>query len=185
MLSFAPAASTAGWLASIATAGSFCLFAENGDDGLPTLTSVSGLSATALPAGAATKAAAAATSSAREGFRMASPPTCRGEELQLDQRRHLGPDSSDDRLSKADRALPGCIRQALRNLRWCLSFHRIVFRSSHPALRQRLPRGGSAHGVPVRVPPVDVKNCSRKPGDQGASRAKRRAVGTGAVPILA
>src|SRR3954470_19073447 len=94
MLSFAPAASTAGWLASIATAGSFCLFAENGDAGLPALTSVSGLNATALPAGPATTAAAA-TSNARKGCRMPSPPTGRGEELQLDQRSHLGPDSSD------------------------------------------------------------------------------------------
>ena len=45
MLSFEPAASTVGWLASIATAGSFCLFAENGELGLPTVTSVSALSA--------------------------------------------------------------------------------------------------------------------------------------------
>jgi len=38
MLSFAPAARTAGWFASIATDGSFCLFSENGDTGLPVLT---------------------------------------------------------------------------------------------------------------------------------------------------
>ena len=41
MLSLAPDASTVGWFASIATAGSFCLFCENGDDGLPTVTSTS------------------------------------------------------------------------------------------------------------------------------------------------
>src|SRR5438445_187246 len=37
-----PAASTVGWLASTARAGSFCLFCENGPVGLPTVTSVSG-----------------------------------------------------------------------------------------------------------------------------------------------
>src|SRR3954452_23137696 len=41
MLSFAPAATMLGCIGSTATAGSFCLFAENGDGGLPTLTSVS------------------------------------------------------------------------------------------------------------------------------------------------
>jgi hypothetical protein len=49
MLSFDPAARTLGWLASTASAGSFCLFAENGDAGLPTVTSVSGLNAPATP----------------------------------------------------------------------------------------------------------------------------------------
>src|SRR3954468_22531054 len=41
MLSFDPAASTFVWLASTATAGSFCLFCENGPVGLPTVTSES------------------------------------------------------------------------------------------------------------------------------------------------
>src|SRR5215210_1910711 len=41
MLSLAPATTTLGWFASIATAGSFCLFCENGPVGLPTDTSVS------------------------------------------------------------------------------------------------------------------------------------------------
>src|SRR5437867_6927095 len=41
MLSLAPAASTFGLCASTASAGSFCLFCENGDGGLPTLTRVS------------------------------------------------------------------------------------------------------------------------------------------------
>ena len=36
-----PAATTSGWPASIATAGSFCLFWENGVGGLPTETRVS------------------------------------------------------------------------------------------------------------------------------------------------
>src|SRR5215470_8279606 len=40
MLSLAPATTIDGLAASIATAGSFCLFCENGDDGLPTVTSV-------------------------------------------------------------------------------------------------------------------------------------------------
>src|SRR5260370_39825840 len=60
MLSLAPATTTDGWLASIATAGSFCLFCENGDTGLPTVTSVPVAggsvtgSATAVPAIAST-----------------------------------------------------------------------------------------------------------------------------------
>src|SRR6266550_7582312 len=41
MLSFAPAATMFGWAASMATAGSFCLFCENGVVGLPTVTSMS------------------------------------------------------------------------------------------------------------------------------------------------
>src|SRR6266511_1479946 len=59
MLSFDPAARTAGWLASTASAGSFCLFCENGVDGLPTETRVSGLSAKATPTIAPTASAAA------------------------------------------------------------------------------------------------------------------------------
>src|SRR5258708_17779318 len=38
MLSLAPATTSDGSCASIATAGSFCLFCENGDVGLPTVT---------------------------------------------------------------------------------------------------------------------------------------------------
>src|SRR5215472_9395836 len=38
--SLAPATTSDGLCASIATAGSFCLFCENGDDGLPTVASV-------------------------------------------------------------------------------------------------------------------------------------------------
>src|SRR5215213_9789468 len=45
--SFAPATTTFGLLGSIATAGSFCLFRGNGELGLPTVTSVSGLKASA------------------------------------------------------------------------------------------------------------------------------------------
>jgi hypothetical protein len=40
MLSLEPATTTDGSWASIATAGSFCLFCENGAVGLPTVTSV-------------------------------------------------------------------------------------------------------------------------------------------------
>ncbi len=47
MLSFEPAASTSSWFASIARAGSFCLFCENGLGGLPTETSRSPGAATA------------------------------------------------------------------------------------------------------------------------------------------
>src|SRR5690348_3385322 len=51
MLSFAPAASTSGCSTSTASAGSFCLFCENGDAGLPTLTRTSAAKAppAALP----------------------------------------------------------------------------------------------------------------------------------------
>ena len=49
MLSFAPAARTAGCAASIATAGSFCLFCENGAAGLPLLTRVLTPAASATP----------------------------------------------------------------------------------------------------------------------------------------
>jgi hypothetical protein len=73
ILSLAPAASTVGCLASIATAGSFCLFCENGDVGLPTVTRVSGLSANAGPAGNTTTAATAAMDSAQTDFRMPPP----------------------------------------------------------------------------------------------------------------
>jgi hypothetical protein len=45
--SFAPAARTFGWLASTATAGSFCLFWENGPAGLPLNTRVSAVAAAA------------------------------------------------------------------------------------------------------------------------------------------
>src|SRR5919109_2041531 len=47
MLSFEPAASTFSCAASIAIAGSFCLFCENGADGLPTVTSRSPVTASA------------------------------------------------------------------------------------------------------------------------------------------
>ena len=39
---------TLGWLASTASAGSFCLFCENGEGGLPLLTSTSGFTALAV-----------------------------------------------------------------------------------------------------------------------------------------
>src|SRR2546422_1023661 len=57
MLSFEPAASTSSLPASIASAGSFCLFCENGLDGLPTETSRSPAAAVA-PGTARTSAAA-------------------------------------------------------------------------------------------------------------------------------
>jgi hypothetical protein len=46
--SLAPAATTLGLWASTATAGSFCLFCENGVDGLPIDTSASGGGGTAV-----------------------------------------------------------------------------------------------------------------------------------------
>ena len=63
MLSLAPATTTFGWFASIAIAGSFCLFCENGLGMLPTVTSES--EPGAAPAiTAMLKASAAATTSA-------------------------------------------------------------------------------------------------------------------------
>lgn len=59
MLSFAPATRMSGWLASTAIAGSFCLFCENGVEGLPTLTSGSPCSATKAIAVAVMKSALA------------------------------------------------------------------------------------------------------------------------------
>src|SRR5215211_3612655 len=64
MLSLEPAASTSSWLASIASAGSFCLFCENGLDGLPTETSRSPGAATA-PGTDSASAAPTAPSSQR------------------------------------------------------------------------------------------------------------------------
>jgi hypothetical protein len=82
MLSLEPAASTLGWLASIATAGSFCLFWEKGVDGLPTVTSVSGLNAAAGPM-ARTRAVTVAnpTSAMRRDSCMAIPPLGSGPGL--------------------------------------------------------------------------------------------------------
>src|ERR687887_603438 len=50
MLSLAPAASTDGSVGSIAIAGSFCLFCENGVGGLPALTRTSCAAAGEAPA---------------------------------------------------------------------------------------------------------------------------------------
>jgi len=62
MLSFAPATTTFGWAGSMATAGSFCLFWENGAAGLPTLTSTE-VSEVATAAGAAANPNAATSGS--------------------------------------------------------------------------------------------------------------------------
>src|SRR5881397_34356 len=82
MLSLAPAARMFGWFASIATAGSFCLFCENGVLGLPTLTRVSGLVAAAGRAAVITNNADA--HSRRDArLNMAQAPFVRGSaELQ-------------------------------------------------------------------------------------------------------
>src|SRR5215216_6859163 len=84
MLSLAPATSTLGWLASTATAGSFCLFWENGLVGLPTVTSVSGLNAAAGPAAMAnTVRAANMGRMMRRCTRTAIPPLGPGLEAAL------------------------------------------------------------------------------------------------------
>src|SRR5215216_6823270 len=84
MLSLAPATSTLGWLASTATAGSFCLFWENGLVGLPTVTSVSGLNAAAGPAAMAnTVRAANMGRMMRRCIRTAIPPLGPGLEAAL------------------------------------------------------------------------------------------------------
>src|SRR2546425_11955651 len=71
MLSFAPAASTFGCAASTASAGSFCLFCENGPEGLPTLTR--GSLPFAAPATATTDAASPAARAAKKPLRMNLP----------------------------------------------------------------------------------------------------------------
>jgi hypothetical protein len=71
MLSLDPAASTSSWFASIATAGSFCLFCENGLGGLPTETSRSPGTPTAL---GTASASAAATAPSSERFLFMGPP---------------------------------------------------------------------------------------------------------------
>jgi hypothetical protein len=75
MLSFEPAASTRPFalgFASIAIAGSFCLFCENGVGGLPVVTSAS-VTVTAAEAGTANKTARAAANNT-EALRMAFSP---------------------------------------------------------------------------------------------------------------
>ena len=67
MLSLAPATATLVWLGSMATAGSFCLFCENGLVGLPMLTRVSW--AAAGPASATTSRAAVNAHSAGRNSR--------------------------------------------------------------------------------------------------------------------
>src|SRR5215211_8103176 len=71
MLSLEPAASTSSWLASIASAGSFCLFCENGLDGLPTETSRSPGAATAP---GTDSASAAPTAPSSQRFLLMSTP---------------------------------------------------------------------------------------------------------------
>src|SRR3954454_22432613 len=75
--SFEPAATTFGLLGSIATAGSFCLFCENGVGGLPTETSTSvggAAEATATPVKAAAAAAAASSTKYVLGLAIVPPP---------------------------------------------------------------------------------------------------------------
>src|SRR5689334_15795110 len=63
ILSFAPATSTSGCATSTASAGSFCLFCENGEVGLPTLTRTSAAKAppAKLPAPVTTDAPSSRT----------------------------------------------------------------------------------------------------------------------------
>src|SRR5215472_13650608 len=89
MLSLEPATTIDGSCASIATAGSFCLFCENGDRGLPTVTGVpvAGL-ADAAPAPISTTnntAAAAANFGVRIG------PPCREQARRNATPSPLGP----------------------------------------------------------------------------------------------
>jgi hypothetical protein len=73
MLSFDPATATEGLLGSTATAGSFCLFCENGDVGLPTVTNESPLGAAPAETGSASaKAAVTAVNPAIEVRRLST-----------------------------------------------------------------------------------------------------------------
>ncbi len=79
MLSLAPAARMLGWAWSTATAGSFCLLAENGLEGLPTDTSVSPpCVAAAGTAWAATTAASRLTVSNVDRIVVRMDPPVRG-----------------------------------------------------------------------------------------------------------
>src|SRR5436190_17489904 len=73
MLSLEPAARMFGWLASTATAGSFCLFCENGVTGLPTVTNASVDAALTGTAGNTSTAAIAARNN-RETRLIQGPP---------------------------------------------------------------------------------------------------------------
>src|SRR6478609_6670054 len=70
--SLEPATSTLGCSASIATAGSFCLFCENGVNGLPTVTRLSGLNAAAVPA--PTNNAPVTSTDTKATLRIENPP---------------------------------------------------------------------------------------------------------------
>src|SRR5947199_4524029 len=59
--SLEPATRTLGGLASTASAGSFCLFCENGEGGLPLLTSTSGFTALAVVTAAMNNSSASNT----------------------------------------------------------------------------------------------------------------------------
>src|SRR6478736_5985570 len=79
MLSFAPAARTVGSPASIATAGSFCLFCENGMVGLALVTSAS-VPPVCAPAIATTPRTSAAISGRKSSFLICPPLTIRSKE---------------------------------------------------------------------------------------------------------
>src|SRR5207249_4857289 len=84
--SLEPATRMLGRLASTASAGSFCLFSENGVGGLPTDTSVSGLNAIA---GIAASSATAAAIGMAESFVMCQTPTARHEWTRLPRSKHI------------------------------------------------------------------------------------------------
>jgi hypothetical protein len=95
MLSFDPATRTFVWTGSTATAGSFCLFCENGASGLPTVTSVSPAAHAGATVAATIAASARQTSPARMNGLMghhlpfvdrpARPPTYAGMQTCLGQ----------------------------------------------------------------------------------------------------
>src|SRR5436853_518091 len=85
--SFAPAASTFGWLASTASEGSFCLFCEKGPAGLPTVTKVSGFAAPASATITRAKTAPRRAPFPRGGWVVLSPISATPERA-LAQLRH-------------------------------------------------------------------------------------------------
>src|SRR6266487_490837 len=74
MLSLAPATTTSGLAASIATAGSFCLFWEKMLSLLPTVTSVSAAATTGPAARTTTSTANSAAGATRRPCRIDAPP---------------------------------------------------------------------------------------------------------------
>src|SRR6266567_6443557 len=149
--SFAPAASTVGACGSTATAGSFCLFCENGEGGLPTVTS--GSCVTEAPAVADRKPGAARATA------MAAPATTVVLTLRIE--------------SLLDLRVRGVPRRAL--LRVVPPSTRQVARAVHPLKQPDFGEGYSRSVSHRRNAIMRLRRASRVAG-QLPSRVARRCV---------